>query len=219
MSGRDFHAVEQPESFAFTQENLREAERLIALYPEGRQASAILPLFHLVQKQEGHWLPRAAMDYVADMLKMPRIKAYEVATFYSMYNLAPVGKHVIEVCTTTPCWLRGSADIVDSCQKRLGIKLNETSADRQFTLVEVECLGACVNAPMMQIGETYYEDLTPESTVGILDDLAAGRTPKAGSQTRAYGSMAAGGSTTLKPEAEAAGVAFRDVAGEAGKAN
>ena len=113
------------------------------------------------------------MDYVGDMLGMPRIKAYEVGTFYSMYNLAPIGKHYIEVCTTTPCWLRGSADIVDACQKKLGIKLNQTTADKQFTLVEVECLGACVNAPLAMIGEHYYEDLTPESVCQVIDELAA----------------------------------------------
>jgi NADH-quinone oxidoreductase subunit E len=206
MSGRSFFAVEQPASFAFTPENQKRAEEWIAKYPPGRQASAIIPLFHLVQEQHDGWLPRPAMDHVADMLQMPRIKAYEVATFYSMYNLAPVGKHVIEVCTTTPCWLRGSADIVNACSKRLGIKLNETTADKQFTLREVECLGACVNAPMIQIGEHYYEDLTPESMTTIIDDLAAGRELKPGSQTRKYGSMNAAGTTTLVDRARQCGV-------------
>ena len=205
MSSRAFNAVEQPDSFAFSDENGKEADRLIARYPAGRQASAIMGLFHLAQKQHG-WLPRAAMDHVADMLGMPRIKAYEVATFYSMYNLAPIGKHYIEVCTTTPCWLRGSADIVDACQKKLGIKLNETTPDKQFTLVEVECLGACVNAPMALIGEHYYEDLTPSSITQIIDTLAAGGQPRAGSQTRQYGSMDADGATTLVDRAKELGV-------------
>jgi NADH-quinone oxidoreductase subunit E len=206
MSARVFHA-EQPDSFAFTNEYLEKAKAHIAKYPPGKQQSAILPLFHLVQEQlEGAWLPRAAMDYVADMLEMPRIKAYEVATFYTMYNLAPVGKHCIEVCTTTPCWLKGSADIVDACQKRLGIKLGETTPDMMFTLREVECLGACVNAPMMQVGAHYYEDLTPQNVVAIIDDLAAGRTPKTGSQTRPYGSMNAAGTTTLVEQAKQCGV-------------
>ncbi len=205
MSAHVTHEVEQPASFAFTDANRQEADRIIAKYPPGKQASAVMPLLHLAQKQHG-WLPRAAMDYVADMLGMPHIKAYEVGTFYSMYNLAPIGKHYIEVCTTTPCWLRGSADIVDACSKRLGIKLNETTADKQFTLVEVECLGACVNAPLAMIGEHYYEDLTPESVVTLIDELAAGKQPKTGSLTRKYGSMNEDGTTTLIAEAKAAGV-------------
>ena len=210
MSGKSFAAAEQPASFAFTDDNLEKAKAHIAKYPEGKQASAILPLFHLVQEQNEDWIPRAAMDYVADMLSMPRIKAYEVATFYSMFNLAPVGRHTIEVCTTTPCWLRGSADIVDACQRRLGIALNETTSDKQFTLREVECLGACVNAPMIQIGAHYYEDLTPDSMVGIIDDLATGREPKPGSQTRKYGSMNEAGTTTLIDRAREAGVKVRE---------
>jgi NADH-quinone oxidoreductase subunit E len=205
VSAHVTHEVEQPASFAFTDANRQEADRIIAKYPPGKQASAVMPLLHLAQKQHG-WLPRAAMDYVADMLGMPHIKAYEVGTFYSMYNLAPIGKHYIEVCTTTPCWLRGSADIVDACSKRLGIKLNETTADKQFTLVEVECLGACVNAPLAMIGEHYYEDLTPESVVTLIDELAAGKQPKTGSLTRKYGSMNEDGTTTLIAEAKAAGV-------------
>jgi NADH-quinone oxidoreductase E subunit len=195
----------QPESFAFSEENLKLADAIIAKYPAGKQASAVMPLFHLAQKQHG-WLPRAAMDYVADMLGMPHIKAYEVGTFYSMYNLAPIGKHYIEVCTTTPCWLRGSADIVDACQKKLGIKLNQTTPDKQFTLVEVECLGACVNAPMIMIGEHYYEDLTPAIMDSIIDDLAAGKQPQTGSRSRKYGSMNEDGATTLINEAKEAGV-------------
>ncbi len=210
MSGKSFFAAEQPTSFVFTDENLRRAQAHIAKYPAGKQASAILPLFHIVQEQHDNWIPRAAMNYVADMLEMPRIKAYEVATFYSMFNMAPVGRHTIEVCTTTPCWLRGSADLVDACQRRLGITLNETTADRHFTLREVECLGACVNAPMIQIGEHYYEDLTRESMVGIIDDLVAGREPKPGSQTRKYGSMNDSGTTTLIDEARQLGVAVQE---------
>ena len=151
---------EQPATFAFTLENAERAKAIIAKYPPGRQASALMPLLWLAQQQNGNWLPRAAMEAVADQLSMPRVKAYEVATFYSMYNLHPVGKHFIEICTTTPCWLRGSDGIVDACRNKLGIELGQTTADGQFTIVEVECLGACVNAPMVQIGEHYYEDLT-----------------------------------------------------------
>ncbi|MDP7546703.1 MAG: NAD(P)H-dependent oxidoreductase subunit E, partial [Alphaproteobacteria bacterium] len=135
---------QQPDSFAFTPENLAAAKQLIAKYPPRRQASAVMPLLDLAQCQHRNWLPRAAMDAVAGMLDMPRIRVYEVATFYSMYNLAPVGEHLVQVCTTTPCWLRGSDDIVGACKAKLGIDFGETTADGKFTLTEVECLGACV---------------------------------------------------------------------------
>ena len=137
MSGPSFSAASQPASFAFTAENLDSAKKIIARYPEGRQASAIMPLLDLAQRQHDGWLPTAAMNYVADMIGVPHIRAYEVATFYTMYNLAPVGKHVVQVCTTTPCWLRGSGAIMDACQSHLGIKTGETTADGQFTLREV----------------------------------------------------------------------------------
>ena len=197
---------EQPKSFAFTDENLAAAQKLIAKYPAGRQQSAVMPLLDLAQRQSGGWLPRAAMDYVADLLTMPRIKAYEVATFYSMYNLKPVGKHFFQVCTTTPCWLVGSEGVVDACKKHLGIGLGETTADGKFTLVEVECLGACVNAPMAQINDEYYEDLTPENTVALLQALADGKPVKTGSQTGRRGSQAKSGPTSLHAQAKAAGV-------------
>lgn len=204
--GKANHIPGEPESFAFTAENMERAKAVIAKYPPGRQRSAVMPLLYLAQRQCGNWLPRVAMDYVADLLEMPRIKAYEVATFYSMYNLKPVGKHFVQVCTTTPCWLRGSEGIVDACKKRLGIGLGETTADGQFTLIEVECLGACVNAPMVQINDDYFEDLTPENTVALLDALAEGRPVQPGSQTGRRGSQAASGPTTLLDMARAAGV-------------
>ena len=197
---------EQPKEFAFTPANLKKAKAIIAKYPQGKQQSAVMPLLDLAQRQSGNWLPRVAMDYVADMLSMPRIKAYEVATFYSMYNLKPVGKHFVQVCTTTPCWLMGSDGIVEACKKRLGIGFGETTPDGQFTLVEVECLGACVNAPMVQVGDDYYEDLTPENTVALLDALAAGKPVKVGSQTGRRGSQAASGPTSMHDAAKAAGV-------------
>lgn len=190
-------AVEQPASFAFTAENLERAKQIIAKYPPGRQASAVLPLLDLAQRQSANWLPRAAMDYVAGLLQMPPIKVYEVATFYTMFNRAPVGKHLVQVCTTTPCWLRGSDDIVKVCRKKLGIDFGETTADREFTLLEVECLGACVNAPMVQIGDDYFEDLTPERMEAILDQLAQGEWPTPGPQTGRHGSEPAGGLTSL----------------------
>jgi NADH-quinone oxidoreductase subunit E len=180
--------VKQPRAFAFTPENLEKAKAVIAKYPAHRQASAIIPLLQLAQSQHDNWLPVAAMDYVADMLETPRIRAYEVASFYTMFNRVPVGKHLLQVCTTTPCWLRGSDDIKHVCKNKLGIGDGETSADGQFTMMEVECLGACVNAPMVQINDDYYEDLTAESFSGLLDDLAAGKKPRIGSQTGRQGS-------------------------------
>src|SRR5262249_9280830 len=139
--------VVQPESFAFTVENLEKAKHHIAKYPRGRQASAVLPLLDLAQRQSGNWLPRAAMDEGARILEMAPIRVYEVATFYSMFNLRPVGKHFFQICTTTPCWLRGSDEVVEACRRKLGIGIGETTGDGQFSLTEVECLGGCVNAP------------------------------------------------------------------------
>ena len=190
----------QPETFTFTKENLAKAQEFIKKYPEGRQASAVMPLLHLAQKQNDNWLPRAAMDVVAQMLGMPKVRVYEVATFYTMYNLQPVGTHHVQICTTTPCWLRGSGGIVAAAENHLGIKLGETTKDGKFTLCEVECLGACVNAPMVQIdtksSSEYFEDLTPETTVQILTDLAAGKTVKPGPQSGRHGSEPAAGKAT-----------------------
>ena len=194
----------QPESFAFTEANLAEAKKHIAKYPKGRQASAVMPLLWLAQYQEG-WVSRAAMDVVAGMLEMAPIRVYEVATFYTMYNLKPVGKHLIQVCRTTPCWLRGSDALTEHCKKKLGIGLKETTKDGKFTLMEVECLGACVNAPMVQINDDFYEDLTPETLGKVLDELAAGRKPKIGPQIDRLNSAPIGGMTTLKDLPKGAG--------------
>jgi NADH-quinone oxidoreductase E subunit len=188
----------QPENFVFTPENFKKAQTIIAKYPSGRQASAVIPLLSLAQKQHHNWLPKAAMDYVAEILSMPPMRVYEVATFYTMYNLAPVGKHFVEICTTTPCWLRGSDKIVEACEKHLGLKIGETTKDGEFTIKEAECLGACVNAPMLQIGEHYYEDLTPENTVALLSDIKSGKTPKPGPQSKRKSSEPLSGATTLK---------------------
>jgi NADH-quinone oxidoreductase subunit E len=185
-------------SFSFTPENLALAKKIIAKYPEGRQASAVIPLLDIAQRQNDNWLPRAAMDCVADMLEVPRIKVYEVATFYTMFNRDPVGKNFIQVCTTTPCWLRGSDAIVKTCRDKLGIGLGESTPDGKFTMVDVECLGACVNAPMVQINDDYYEDLTPEIMSKLIDDLSAGKKPSIGSQTGRRGSCAQNGPTSLK---------------------
>lgn len=189
--------VTQPTHFEFTPANVALARSIIARYPAGRQASAVMPLLALAQKQHDNWLPKVAMDYVAAMLDMPPIRVYEVATFYTMYNHAPVGRHLVELCTTTPCWLRGSEQVVSACEKHLGVKLGETTPDGVFTLREAECLGACVNAPMAQIGEIFYEDLTPENVVALLDTLKRGGTPKPGSQEGRRSSEPASGRTTL----------------------
>src|SRR6202046_5288740 len=149
-------------SFAFTPDNLDRAQKIIAKYPEGRQASAVIPLLDIAQRQNDNWLTREAMDYVADLLEMPRVRVYEVATFYTMFNKDKVGKNFIQICTTTPCWLRGSADIKKKCHEKLGVGDGEITADGKFSYIEVECLGACVNAPMVQINDDYFEDLTPE---------------------------------------------------------
>ncbi len=192
--------IGQPDTFEFSKENLARVKEIIARYPEGRQASALMPLLDMAQRQSG-WLPRAAITCVADMLEVAHIRAYEVATFYTMYNLAPVGEHLVQVCTTTPCWLRGSSDIVAACEKHLGIKTGETTPDGKVTLREVECLGACVNAPLMQVGDDYYEDLDAASTVKVLEELQAGRKPKPGSQAGRQTSAPASGRTTLKDTA------------------
>jgi NADH-quinone oxidoreductase E subunit len=192
--------VEQPASFAFTAANLDRAKEIIAKYPKGFQASAVMPLLDLAQRQNDGWLPRAAMDYVADLLELPPIRVYEVANFYTMYNLEPVGRHHVQVCTNISCWLRGSDMIVKACRDMLGIKIGETTDDGLFTLSEVECLGACVNAPMMQINDDYYEDLTEESTKAILEALRRGEAPKPGPQSGRVGCEPAGGLTTLSDQ-------------------
>jgi NADH-quinone oxidoreductase subunit E len=198
MSAAALSLVTQPAHFAFSPENVAQAQKIIARYPQGRQASAVMPLLTLAQKQNDNWLPRAAMDTVADMLGMAPIRVYEVASFYTMYNLAPVGKHLVELCTTTPCWLKGSDDVVRACEKHLGVKLGETTPDGQFTLREVECLGACVNAPMAMIGEQFYEDLNADNVVKMLDALRSGNIPKPGPQSGRRSSEPAAGLTTLK---------------------
>ena len=191
-------ALEQPASFAFTPENKAWAEKTIAKYPAGRQQSAIIPILWRAQEQHDGWLPKPAIEHVADMLGMPYIRALDVATFYTMFNLEPVGKHQVQVCTTTPCWLRGSDEIVKVCKRRIGAEQHHVSADGMFSWVEVECLGACVNAPMVQIHDDYYEDLTAESFEKILDTLAAGGAPKPGPQIDRISSAPVGGPTTLK---------------------
>ncbi|MGD9810404.1 MAG: NADH-quinone oxidoreductase subunit NuoE [Sphingobium sp.] len=189
--------------FAWTAENASQAEKVIARYPPGRQQSAVMPLLDLAQRQVGAktntqgWLPVPVIEYVAAQLDMPYMRAYEVATFYTMYNLAPVGRYHVQVCGTTPCMLRGSDDVMAACKAK-GLHKGGTTADGLFTLTEVECLGACANAPMVQINDDNYEDLTFETMTAILDDLAAGKQPKIGPQIDRQTSCPEGGPTSLK---------------------
>lgn len=189
------------EVFAFSAESQEAAKAILAKYPEGREASATMPLLTLAQRQNQNWLSQSAMDVVADMVGLPVIRIYEVATFYTMYNLKPVGKNFVQVCTNISCLIKGSDDVFKACKKKLGIGNGETTPDGGFTLLEVECLGACVNAPMMQINDDYYEDLTGETTEKVLDALAKGESPATGSQAgKRVGCQPAGGLTTLKGE-------------------
>ena len=189
-------AKEQPASFAFTPETLVTANWWIAKYPPERKQSAVIPLLWLVQKQEG-WVSEPSLRVIAEMLGMPVIRVFEVATFYTMFQLEPVGSvALVQVCGTTPCALRGANDLIAVCKSRIGPK-NHRSTDGKFSWEEVECLGACVNAPMAQINDYYYEDLTPELLTKILDDFAAGNAPKPGSYAGRHTSEPAGGALTL----------------------
>ncbi len=202
----------QPASFTFT--DTAKVADILSRYPADRKQSAVMPLLDLVMRQMagevkegGGWIPEAAMEEIARICEMPRIKVFEVATFYSMYILAPIGKYHIQCCTTTPCWLRGSSDIVKACEEAAGCHVGETSSDKMFTISEVECLGACVNAPMVQINDEYYEDLTPARMQEIMAALRAGKEVPKGPQIKRVSSMSAAGPTTLTEEAKKAGVA------------
>jgi len=172
---------EQPENFKFDSKNLYIAENILKKYPEGKQQSAVMSLLYIAQRQNDNWIPLSAMKYIANILKMPYIKVYEVATFYTMYNLSPVGKYHIQVCTTTPCMIRGANELVEICKKNISKNQNELSKNKICSWVEVECLGACINAPMMQINDDYYEDLDEESTEKIIKQILDKQKPKPGS--------------------------------------
>ena len=195
--------VVEPVDFAFDEQSEREIAVAVAKYPPGRQASAVIALLYSVQHQMGRqtgstWVPRAAMDVVAARLQMAPIRVYEVATFYLMFNTTPVGRYHLQICVTTPCWLRGSDDIERACRKVTGIKgWSEQSSDGMFTLSQVECLGACVNAPILAVDDDYYEDLDGPATEALLAALARGERPKPGSMTGRQTSAPAGGPTTL----------------------
>ena len=190
-------AVDQPETFEFTPENEKAIKRIIAKYPKGRQASAVMPLLDLAQRQHDNWIPMAAIEAIANRLEMAEIRVLEVATFYTMFNLKPVGKYFLQACTTTPCWLRGSDEIMRCIKDRYEIVSGQTSACGRFSLLEVECLGACVNAPILQVNDDFYEDLDYETTGALLDSLEADDPLPVGSVIGRSGSEASGGGTTL----------------------
>ena len=187
----------QPDFFKFSEENLKKADEIIKKYPTGKQMSAVMPLLYLVQRQNENWIPLIAMKYLAKMLGIPYINVYEVATFYSMYNLSPVGKYFIQVCTTTPCMLRGSNEITEICKKKISENQNELSSNKICSWMEVECLGACVNAPMMQINDDYFEDLDKEKTEEIVDLILNDKQPKPGSYKNRKSSEPENQRTTL----------------------
>ena len=172
---------DQPKHFQFSENSLKAANQIVQNYPKGKQQSAVMALLYIAQRQHDNWIPLSAMKYVAKFLKMPYIKVYEVATFYSMYNLSPVGEYFIQVCTTTPCMIRGAYKLVDACKEKISENENTLSKNGKCSWMEVECLGACVNAPMMQINEDYFEDLDKEKTLKILDKILKGEKPKPGS--------------------------------------
>lgn len=183
--GRNQAAFDHPLAktpFVFTPENQKKAAAIMQKYPPDHQESAILPLMDLAQRQCGGWLPHPAIEAIAVLLNIPAIRAHEVATFYTMFNLAPVGRYHLQMCRTTPCWLRGSANVQKACESHLGIKPGEVTPDGKFSLQEVECLGACVHAPVVQINDDYFEDLTPESMKTLLQNLATGKNVQIGSQ-------------------------------------
>ncbi len=203
MSARRL-AIRQPETFALSAAAKKEINMWVKKYPKGRQRSALIPALWIAQKDAGGWLPEPALRLLGDMLDMAYIRVYEVATFYTMFNLEPVGTHFVQLCGTTPCWLRGSDDLIAMLKRKIGPQ-RSISADGKLSWLEVECLGSCANAPMVQIsngeGDHYYEDLTAESLEAVLDDLVAGATPKAGSQSGRHTSEAAGGALALTTDA------------------
>lgn len=195
--------MSEPATFSFDAESEAKIAAVLAKYPPGRQASAVLPLLDLAQRQMGRatgsaWVPRVAMDVIATRLGMAPIRVYEVATFYFMFNTKPIGKYHLQVCTTTPCWLRGSDDVTAACRRATGIKgWRETSEDGLFTMTEVECLGACVNAPILQVDDDFYEDMDGAKTEALIDALRRGEKPEPGSMAGRQGSAPEGGPTTL----------------------
>ena len=178
----------QPKEFSFEKENMLLAKKILKIYPKNYKESSIMPLLSIAQNQNNGWLPKKAIEYVSNLLEIPEIKVLEIATFYSMYNLSPVGKFHIEVCTTSPCMLRGSDDILSFCEKKLAVKVGEITKDQMFSLSRVECLGACVNAPVVKINENYFEDLDLNTTDKLISNMASNKKIKIGSQSGRRGS-------------------------------
>ena len=198
MSIHDLVADEQPENFSFSAENEDKIVKIIAKYPEGRQASAVMPLLDLAQRQHDNWIPMKAIELIAERLGMAKIRVLEVASFYTMYNLKPVGKYFLQLCGTTPCMLRGSDDVTRCIKDKLGISSGEMTSDGKFSLLEVECLGACVNAPIVQVNDDFYEDLDYDSTETLIDALSEDAPPPIGSVKMRSGSQAETGPTSLE---------------------
>lgn len=191
-------APDQPSFFSFTPDNLAWAKKQIGKYPQGKQASAVVPLLWRAQEQNGGHVTEPMMRVIGEMLGMSPIRVLEIATFYTMFNLKPVGQHLLQVCTTTPCWLRGSDEVVAACRKHIHTHAETVSSDGKLSWMEVECLGACVNAPVVQVGDDFYEDLDGGRTEGLINDLRNGRATKPGSQIGRQTSAPEGGPTTLK---------------------
>lgn len=210
----DKRMTEQPKSFEFSAENLKKIKEILKKYPDDQAQSAVMPLLDLAQRQHDNWVPVAAMDKIAEILGMHPIKVYEVASFYTMYNKKPVGKFHIQLCQTTPCWLCGSDKLVEVIKDELGISHGETTEDGLFTLTNVECLGACVNAPMVQINDDYYEDLNEDRFRALLHNLPAGKKTVVGSQTGREGSCAVTGPTTLQKMAKKTNAKSKSTAAE-----
>tara|TARA_B100000401_G_scaffold131030_1_gene86517 strand:- start:217 stop:825 length:609 start_codon:yes stop_codon:yes gene_type:complete len=188
---------DQPDTFEFSEKNLEISKKIIDKYPKGKQSSAVMALLYLAQRQNQNWIPLAAMKYIGKILSMPYIKVYEVATFYSMYNLKPVGKYFYQICTTTPCMLRGSNKLVEACKEKISENQNEISNDGNCSWVEVECLGACVNAPMAQINDDYFEDLNKQKLIEIIEQTKKNIKPRAGSYKGRLNSAPDNNRTTL----------------------
>jgi NADH-quinone oxidoreductase E subunit len=188
---------DQPDNFEFSEKNLEISKKIIDNYPKGKQSSAVMALLYLAQRQNQNWIPLAAMKYIGKILSMPYIKVYEVATFYSMYNLKPVGKYFYQICTTTPCMLRGSNKLVEACKEKISENQNEISNDGNCSWVEVECLGACVNAPMAQINDDYFEDLNKQKLIEIIEQTKKNVKPRAGSYKGRLNSAPDNNRTTL----------------------
>lgn len=191
-------APDQPKTFAFTPENEAWAQKQISKYPTGKQASAVVPLLWRAQEQNGGHVTEPMMRVIGEKLGMSPIRVLEIATFYTMFNLKPVGQHLLQVCTTTPCWLRGSDEVMAACKKHIHPHAETVSADGKLSWMEVECLGACVNAPVIQVGDDFYEDLDGGRTEGLINDLRSGRPTRPGSQIGRQTSAPEGGPTTLK---------------------